>query len=144
MGAQRIHEILKENSAFGSLKARLDRLKPLQEALLQALPSPLHAHVQATLLDGPRLHVQVSSQAVAARLRLQSPSLIRHLRPLAPDISALQFHVAQPEATGRPHRPAASIPPEALAQFETLAGSLSPSPLKTAIRRLLQARGRSV
>ncbi len=143
MDAQRLAEILKGNPAFETLKARLERLAPVQDALLQALPAPLHAHVRVTMLEDTRLHLQVSSQAVAARLRLQAPSLIRHLQERAPGLASFQFHVAPLPASSHPRRPATAIPPEALAQFETLAGRLPPSPLKAALQRLLQVRGRS-
>lgn len=144
MGTQRLQEILGENPAFESLKARLGLLAPIQQALLQAVPHLLRSHVQVTALEGECLHLQVSSQAVAARLRQQSPTLVRHLKAVAPDIAELLFHVAPQTTTTRPTRVGSPIPPEALEAFESLAASLSPSPLKTALLRLLQARGRQV
>ncbi|MBU6504887.1 MAG: DUF721 domain-containing protein [Betaproteobacteria bacterium] len=119
-------------------------MAPLQEALQQALPAALRPHVQVTGQEGSRLQVQVSSQAVAAKLRMLSPTLIQNLQRLSPDISALQFQMVPPASPPNRHRMANGLPDEALAHFESLAGALPPSALRTAVLRLLQARGRGV
>ncbi|MDE1942239.1 MAG: DUF721 domain-containing protein [Betaproteobacteria bacterium] len=117
-------------------------MAPLQEALQQALPAALQSHAQVTGVDGPRLQVQVSSQAVAAKLRMLAPTLLRNLQRLAPDISTVQFHVAPPAGSPTRHRAANELPDIALDDFESLAATLPPSTLRTAVLRLLQARGR--
>ena len=142
MGTKPLQDIIGGDPVFGSLKARLKHMAPLQEALQQALPAALRPHAQVTGLEGARLQVQVSSQAVAAKLRMLSPSLIRSLQRLTPDISTLQFQVAPPASPPSRHRVANGLPDEALAHFESLAGTLPPSTLRTAVLRLLQARGR--
>lgn len=142
MGTRPLQDIIGGDPVFGSLKARLEHMAPLQGALQQALPAALRSHAQVTGLEGVRLQVQVSSQAVAAKLRMLAPTLIRNLQRLSPEISTLQFQVVPPAAPPNRHRVASGLPDEALAHFEALAGTLPPSALRTAVLRLLEARGR--
>ncbi|MDE2343959.1 MAG: DUF721 domain-containing protein [Betaproteobacteria bacterium] len=137
-----MQDIIGGDPVFGSLKARLKHVAPLQEALQRALPAALRPHAQVTTVEGPRLQVQVSSQAVAAKLRMLAPTLLRDFQRLAPEISTVQFQVAPTAGSPSRHRMANELPDKALDHFESLAGALPPSPLRTAVLRLLQARGR--
>ena len=139
MKARGLEEILDRDPAFGQLKAYSDTLAPLQRAWQEALPAALHPHALVAGKDGSSLVIHVTSQAVSARLRQLSPSLLQALASAQPGIEALHFRVMPALLrTGPTPRQASPLTPESLDHFERLAARLPDSSLKNAILHLLQ------
>jgi hypothetical protein len=143
MSTRALQEILRADQAFGALQSRVQSLTSLQQAWQAALPASLRPHSRVVGVDGNRLVVETESSAMAAKLRQLAPSLSRAIAQVQPEISALRLQVAPSANRVAPRmRPAQPLSPETLRHFETLAGTLAPSPLKTAVERLLEARKR--
>ncbi|MDE2258713.1 MAG: DUF721 domain-containing protein [Betaproteobacteria bacterium] len=141
MNPQALQDILRRDSVFGSLNARMQSLATLQQAWQAALPPGLRAHSRVIGTEDRCLLVQTENSAMAAKLRQLAPSLTRAVARVFPELESLRIRVASPES--RPavrHRPAQPLSPEALEHFKKLYGTLAPSPLKTAIEHLLETR----
>ncbi|MHB8354331.1 MAG: DciA family protein [Burkholderiales bacterium] len=141
MSSRALQDILHRDQAFGALQSQVQSLTALQQAWQAALPLSLRPHSRVIGVEGNRLLVETESNAMAAKLRQLTPSLSRAIAQVQPEISSLRLMVA-PEASRGPVRvrPAQPLTAEALGHFAALAETLAPSPLKTAVERLLEAR----
>ena len=141
MSTRALQEILHADQAFGALQSRVQSLTALQRAWQAALPASLRPHSRVVGVEGSRLVVETESSAMAAKLRQLAPSLSRAIAEVQPELSSLRLQVAPTANRIAPRvRPAQPLSAEALDHFEALAGALAPSPLKTAVERLLKAR----
>ncbi len=141
MSSRALQDILHGDQAFGALQSQVQSLSALQRAWQGALPESLRPHSRVVGVEGNRLVVETHSNAMAAKLRQLTPSLSRAIAQVQPEIAALRLLVT-PAASrvAAAVRPAQPLSPEALRHFAALAETLSPSPLKTAVQRLLDAR----
>ncbi len=141
MKPRALEDILHRDSDFGLLNTRLESLATLQHAWQAALPPGLRPYSRVIGTEGRCLMVQADNSAMVAKLRQLAPSLTRAVAQVHPELESLRIQVALPES--RPvarHRPAQPLSPEALEHFKKLYETLAPSPLKTAIEHLLEAR----
>lgn len=141
MSSRVLQDILHRDQAFGALQSQVQSLTALQRAWQAALPESLRPYSRVVGMEGGRLLVETESNAMAAKLRQLTPSLARAIAQVQPEISTLRLQVA-PSASRMAARvrPAQPLSPETLSHFAALAETLAPSPLKTAVERLLEAR----
>jgi hypothetical protein len=139
---QKIGDVIAGSGELGALARRSRRLSDLQQLLLEATPSELAAATRVSDLKAGVLLVLADNPAVAAKLRQLTPRLLKHVQKQHAEITGIRVAVqvkthkinAEHEVTKR------SLPPEAIQDLRGLAEALAPSPLKTALARLIARR----
>jgi hypothetical protein len=140
---QKIGDVIARSGDFQALARHARRLSDLQQLLLEATPSALAAASRVTDLKAGTLVVLADNAAVAAKLRQLAPRLLKHLQKQQAEVTGIRVDVqvkthkikAEDEVTKPP------LPPEAIKDLGGLAEALPPSPLKSALVRLLARRG---
>jgi len=142
MAAHKIGEILADSGKLKVLSHAARRLAELERLLSEAAPSALAEATRIKSFRAGTLVVSADNAAVAAKLRQLVPRLLSHIRERDPEVTGIRVEVQPtPLAYPRAVSPGKSaIGTAALAGFQDLAERLSDSPLKTALRRLVQRR----
>ncbi len=140
---QTFREALPQQGPFERLLVQARRTQQFQRALQGVLPAPMAPLVRAGGQENGQLLLQTDSNAVAGKLRQLLPTLLRTLQAIDPDLLTLKIQV-QPQQQRLARRPRQGQPlsAETLQEFDRLACSLPPSPLRTALERLLAHRQR--
>lgn len=142
MPVQKIGDVIARSGGLEALARYARRLSDLQLLLLEATPSELAAATRVADLKAGTLVVLADNPAVAAKLRQLAPRLLKHVQKQHAEITGIRVAVqvkthkinAEHEVTKR------SLPPEAIQDLRGLAEALAPSPLKTALARLIARR----
>jgi hypothetical protein len=140
--AQKIGDVIANSGHLQTLAHKARRLKDLQQLLFEASPPLLAAASRVADLRSGTLFVVSDNAAVAAKLRQLVPRLLLHMREQATEVTGIRVDVqvkphkikAEDEFTKRP------LPPDAVKDFASLSGHLPPSPLKSALDRLVARR----
>lgn len=143
MPVQKIGDVIARSGDLKALARHARRLSDLQQLLLEATPPALAAATRVTDLKAGTLVVLADSSAVAAKLRQLAPRLLKHVQKQQAEVTGIRVEVqvkthkikAEEEVTKHP------LPPEAIKDLGGLAETLPPSPLKSALVRLLARRG---
>jgi hypothetical protein len=139
---QKIGDVIAHSGNLTALARHARRLIDLQQLLLEATPSELAAASRVTDLKAGTLVVLADNAAVAAKLRQLAPRLLKHVQKQQLEVTGIRVDVqvkthkikAEDEVTKHP------LPPDAIKDLVALSESLSPSPLKSALVRLLARR----
>ena len=142
MPVQKIGDVIDSSGSLEALARRSRRLSDLQQLLLETTPSALAAATRVTDLKAGILVVLADNPAVAAKLRQLAPRLLKHVQKQHGEITGIRVAVqvkthkikAEDEVTK------GGLPPEAIQDLGGLAETLPPSPLKTALARLVARR----
>jgi hypothetical protein len=141
--AQKIGDVIAHSGNLTALARHARRLSALQQLLLEASPSELAAASRVTDLRAGTLVVLADNAAVAAKLRQLAPRLLKHLQKQQTEVTGIRVDVQV-----KTHRIKAeddvtkpTLPPEAIKDLGGLAEALPPSPIKSALVRLLARRG---
>jgi len=140
---QKIGDVIANSGGLKALSGRARRLNSISQILLEAAPPALAAASRVTDLKGGTLVVLADNPAVAAKLRQLAPRLLSQIQRVQIEVTGIRVDVqvkpskikAEDEVTKH------SLPPEAIKDFVTLGESLPPSPLKSALARLVARRG---
>ena len=143
MPVQKIGDVIAHSGSLTALARHARRLSDLQQLLLEATPSALAPASRVTDLKAGTLVILADNAAVAAKLRQLAPRLLKHVQKQEVEVTGIRVDVqvktykikAEDEITKRP------LSPESIRDFEGLAEALPPSPLKSALIRLLERRG---
>lgn len=143
MPVQKIGDVIAHSGNLTALARHARRLSDLQQLLLEATPPALAAATRVTNLKAGTLVVLADSSAVAAKLRQLAPRLLKQVQKQHAEVTGIRVDVqvkthkikAEDEVTKHP------LPPEAIKDLGGLAEALPPSPLKSALVRLLARRG---
>ena len=143
MTAHKIGEILAASGELKPLSRATRRRAELERLLFEAAPRTLSEATRVTGIRAGTLLVSADNAAVAAKLRQLVPRLLIHISERDPEVTGIRVDVqvkpskikAEDEVTKH------SLPPEAIKDFVTLGESLPPSPLKSALARLVARRG---
>jgi hypothetical protein len=140
--AQKIGDVIARSGDLKALARHARRLSDLQQLYVEATPSHLAAASQVVDLKAGTLVVLADNPAVAAKLRQLAPRVLKHLKNQQPEITGIRVGVqvkmhkikAEHDVTRPP------LPPEAIQDLGGLAKALPPSPLKTALLRMVARR----
>jgi len=140
---QKIGDVIASSGNLKALARHARRLSDLQQLLLEATPFALAAASRVTDLRAGTLVVLADNAAVAAKLRQLAPRLLKHVQKQQVEVTGIRVDVqvkthkikAEDEVTKHP------LPPDAIKYLGGLAEALPPSPLKSALARLLARRG---
>lgn len=135
--ARPLTDLLSASDGAGSLMFDADQLARIERDVHALLPAPLRVSVKVTPPREGTLVFLVANNALAARLRQQTPSLIEGLARTGWLIRAIRIRVSLP--TPEPQKPpkTARLSRQGLLSFRDLRDQLEPSPLKDALARLV-------
>ncbi len=142
MPVQKIGDVIANSSNLTALTRQAQRLKALESLLFEATPHALACASRVTNLRSGTLTVAADNAAIAAKLRQLAPRLLSHMAKQGIEVTGIRVLVqvkahkikAEHEVTKR------SLPPDAIQEFERLSGRLPPSPLKSALTRMVARR----
>jgi hypothetical protein len=130
---------LKGSGGIPALMPQAQRLLELRQFLADLLPGALARSCSvANYKHGKVVVIFAENNAVAAKLKLLSPTLCDRLAQRGVEITGLEIEVQPPELIGKMHRKAAELSAGAAASLAQLATQLPESELKTSIERLAQ------
>jgi len=140
---QKIGDVIAHSGNLTALARHARRLSDLQQLLHEATPFALAAASRVTDLRAGTLVLLADNAAVAAKLRQLAPRLLKHVQKQQAEVTGIRVDVqvkthkikAEDEVTKQP------LPAEAIKDLGGLAETLPPSPLKSALDRLLARRG---
>lgn len=142
MPVQKIGDVIANSSDLKTLTRQAQRLRDLERLLFEATPLALARSSRVTNLRSGTLVVAADNAAIAAKLRQLAPRLLLHMAKQGVEVTGIHVRVqvnprkikAEDEVTKR------SLPPDAIQEFERLSGRLPPSPLKSALTRMVSRR----
>lgn len=139
MPVQKIGDVIATSGNLEALARKARRLKDLQQLLFEASPPALAAASGVADLKSGTLIVVADNAAVAAKLRQLAPRLLLHVREQANEVTGIRVEVQV-----KPHKIKAEddvtkrlLPADAIQEFSSLSEGLPPSPLKSALTRLV-------
>jgi hypothetical protein len=140
---QKIGDVIANSGNLTALARQARRLIDLQQLLLEATPSALAAASRVTDLKSGTLVILADNAAVAAKLRQLAPRLLKHVQKQRLEVTGIRVdvQVKTHKIKGEDEVTKHSLPPDAITNLGALSESLSPSPLKSALVRLLARRG---
>jgi hypothetical protein len=139
---QKIGDVIANSSNLKALTRQAQRLRDLEQLLFEATPHALACASRVTNLRSGTLVVAADNAAIAAKLKQLAPRLLLHIAKQGIEVTGIRVVVqvkphkikAEDEVTKR------SLPPDAIQEFERLSGRLPPSPLKSALTRMVSRR----
>lgn len=152
-----VSALLGENDALRPLLKRARLINALQLSYLDALPEVLRQDLpgsaghetfvrssRVTALVGSTLVIGTASAAVATRLKLLVPTLLKQIQKQEQEVTEIRVEL-QPAWAAPDERPASRQPPRQAipaAALDALSGQISDSPLKDTVDRIRRRRAR--
>lgn len=143
---RRMGRIVTDDPALAVLWERTRPLRELQKVYATLVPAYLRTASRIGSVVGEELKLFTDSGAVATRLRLLAPDLLRDFRAKGWQFSSIRVAVQVRIPASSREKPArAPLDPKAQAALLQAAGKMSDSPLKDALTRLAgRRRGASI
>ena len=135
---RRLNALFKEQAELKALAGLSGKLSSLQQAWGAAVPPQLQPYTQAGGLKQRRITVFADNGAVAAKLKLLAPSLLKNLQRKGLEVTSIRVEVqvqSQPSARAGVAR---RLSRQAASSLNDLAEKLPDSPLRQALRRLAE------
>lgn len=133
---RRLDTLLKHDPDLQALVHQADRLKALQQLWSSVVPAELHGSSRAAGISHRRITVCADNGAVAARLRLLAPSLLKTMQNKGLEVTAIRVEVQVKSRPQPPRRSPRQLGRQAAGSLLALAERLPESPLRSALRRL--------
>ncbi|MBN4664072.1 DUF721 domain-containing protein [Pandoraea nosoerga] len=135
--ARPMADLLSASDGAGSLLVAAEQLGRLERDVHALLPEPLAASVRLAPPRDGTLVFLVSNNALAARLRQQTPSLIEGLAQRGWLIRTIRIRVSIAEPQPQKPPKEARLSRQGLVSLRELRDALEPSPLRDALARLV-------
>lgn len=133
---RRLNTLFGATSELKTLTVRAGEILALQKIWGVTAPPPLNQHSHVGLLHNGQLTVYTSSNAVAAKLKMQLPGLIKKLQTQGVEVTSIRVEVQVATLPRVPSRAAHHISHNAALSLLKLADSMPDSPLQKALKRL--------
>ncbi|OIQ76009.1 hypothetical protein GALL_423130 [mine drainage metagenome] len=133
---KRLHALFKDSTELQTLIDHAGDLTTLQATWSGVVPPPLREFTRASGLKHRRITVLADNGAVAAKLKLLAPLLLKNLQIKGVEVTSIRVEVQVQSIPRRPPRPKLHLSQQAAGQLSGLAQSLPESPLRTALERL--------
>ena len=139
MPVQKIGDVIATSGNLEALARKARRLKDLQQLLFEASPPSLAAASGVADLKSGTLVVVADNAAVAAKLRQLAPRLLLHVREQANEVTGIRVEVQVKAREIKPEDDTTKrlLPADAIQEFSSLSENLPPSPLRSALTRLV-------
>lgn len=133
---RRLKSLLGNNPELKPLALQLDQLAQLQKKWAAIAPAPFDQLCRTGLLQNGLLMIYTNSSAIAAKLKLLAPSLLKKLQNEGVKVTSIRVQV---QVESKPRAPAARrqhISQIAARNLLELAEKLPDSPLRSALKKL--------
>lgn len=135
---RRIQALFKDNTELQTLISHAGDLTALQTIWGGVVPPPLRKFTQAGGLKHRRITVFADNGAVAAKLKLLAPTLLKNLQIKGVEVTSIRVEVQVQSVPRRIPSPPRHLSRQAASSLSELAESLPESPLRSALERLAQ------
>jgi hypothetical protein len=135
-GVRRLNALFKENAEFRALAGEAGKHAWLQKIWAGIVPPALQPFTQAGGLKHRRITVFADNGAVAAKLKLLAPNLLKNLQNKGVEVTSIRVEVQVKSLRNTPPKPVRNISPAAAASLSGLAEKLADSPLRSALEKL--------
>lgn len=133
---RRLNALFKDNAQLTALADAASKFTGLQKIWEGIIPENLRPFTRAGGIKHRRLTVFADNGAVAAKLKLLSPNLLKNLQNKGLEVTSIRVEVqVQSKRRARPEE-ARTLSGKAAGTLSQLAEKLPDSPLKEALRRL--------
>ncbi len=133
---RRIRALFKENTELQALVGHAGELTLLQKIWGSIVPPPLRPFTRAAGIKHRRITVFADNGAVAAKLKLLAPNLLKNLQIKGVEVTSIRVEVqGKADARARANAPR-HLSAGAAASLSKLAEKLPDSPLREALERL--------
>jgi len=137
---QRLNSFLSSSQELRQLSGKAKQLRVLQQHYAKIAPPSLLNFSQVLHIEQNILTLAANNGAVASKLRQMVPEFIRQLQLQGCEVTGIQVRVqVTAPITTRVALPA-TLSAEGKQQLSKLTATLADSPLKSALRRLLQSK----
>lgn len=139
MAVQKLGTLLGTTGEFKALVQKTRRLAQWHERYASLAPPELVRSSRVAGFRSGALVLWADNAAVAAKLKQLTPRLMTALNQQANEVTSIRVQVQPVQVTRRAekNRRLSGLPPQAVEEFEKLATSVQPSPLKEAIETLV-------
>lgn len=133
---RRLNALFRDHAELHALADQAGKRNSLQKIWDEVVPAALRSYTRAGGVQHRRITVFADNGAVAAKLKLLTPNLLKNLQNKGVEVTSIRFQVQV-----QSHRRAAPRAPRILSSkaaesLSELAQALDDSPLKTALQRL--------
>ena len=135
---RRIRALFKENNYLQSLISHAGDLTALQSNWAAVVPQPLREFTQAAGLKHRRITVFAENGAVAAKLKLLAPTLLKNLQIKGVEVTSIRVEVQVKSIARRSPKAPRHLSNQAANSLSGFAESLPDSPLRSALEKLAQ------
>lgn len=137
---RRLKALFRDHAELHALADAAGRVTSLQNVWNGIVPEALRAHTRAGSVKHRRLTVFADNGAVAAKLKLLSPNLLKNLQNKGLEVTSIRIEVqVQSKHRTRPVS-ARTLSSQASSSLSQFAEQLPDSPLRDALRRLAGRR----
>ena len=135
---RRIRALFKDNTELQTLISHAGDLTALQTIWASVVPQPLREFTQAAGLKHRRITVFADNGAVAAKIKLLAPTLLKNLQIKGVEVTSIRVEVQVKSVARRAPKTQRHLSQQAAGSLSGFAESLPDSPLRSALERLAQ------
>jgi hypothetical protein len=133
---QRLDAFFKGSAELRSIAGQAEMLANLQRSWNSVVPEPLRKFTRTGRLEHRSITVFADNGAVAAKIKLLAPTLLKNLQIKGVDVTSIRVEVQVQSARAKPSKPSRRLSFYAAVSLTQLAETLPESPLREAIERL--------
>ena len=133
MHSKNLDAYLVQTEGINSLLPQAKRLLELRQVLLDALPEPLADSATVANYRQGKIVIFAANSAIAAKLKLLSPTLKNRFAALGLQVTALEIEVQPGQGTANRRQKASVLTDTARQALTDLASQLTDSKLKSTI-----------
>lgn len=133
---QRLNALFRNNAELHALANEAGKFAGLQKIWDGIVPPALRPFTHAGGVKHRRITVFADNGAVAAKLKLLAPNLLKNLQNKGVEVTSIRVEVQVKSQRRPPSRPPRALSGKAADSLAQLAEQLPESPLRQALRRL--------
>ena len=133
---RRLNTLFSSDAELKTLSAQAEKIAETQKIWGRVAPPPLNQNSHAGLIRNDQITVHTSNGAVAAKLKLLTPQLLKNLQKEGLEVTAIRVEVQVKSQPPAPTRIPPRISQSAARIILELAKKLPDSPLQSALKQL--------
>lgn len=133
---RRLNTLFKENAGLRALASQVGQLAGLQKTWNDIVPQALQAHTRVGGISHRRITVFADNGAVAAKIKLLAPTLLKNLKIKGVEVTSIRVEVQVKSVPPRLYKPPRRLSRKAADSLTGLAEALPDSLLRSALERL--------
>lgn len=137
---RRLNALFRDNAELHALADEVGKLVDLQKLWSGIVPAALQPFTRAGGVKHRRITVFADNGAVAAKLKLLAPNLLKNLQNKGVEVTSIRVEVQVKSQRRAPTHAPRILSNQAAASLTQLAEKLPDSPLKQSLQRLAKRR----